>query len=137
MMDWDDVWVFGSWVPRRRDAVGAVTGVGLLLLIAAVHRRIVLTRGGAIPRKRWWLRVIGARLSTTGVLVVTLPLSLFVAWLDGWDTFRVLQPASADSCRVVVQESDSSDSRQFGEGLRLPLGHGTGAWSCPAMSPVA
>ncbi|WP_432573483.1 hypothetical protein [Kineococcus sp. SYSU DK005] len=108
-MGWDDVWVIGQWVPRRSNAVGALTGVGLLLLIAGTRWRIVLTRRGALPRSRHWVRVAGARVLTALVLIVALPLTVFVAWLDGWDAFHVLHPVSADGCRIVVEESDSFD----------------------------
>ncbi len=93
-LDWDGVWVIGSWVPRRIDAVGALSGAGLLLLLLAVHCKRVMARRGPLPRKRHRAQVIGARLMTVAVLLVALPLTAFVAFLDGWDAFHVLQPAA-------------------------------------------
>lgn len=108
-LDWDGVWVIGSWVPRRIDAVGAPSGAGLLLRLLAVHRKRVMARHGSPPREKHRARVSGARFMTVAVLLGA-PLTAFVAFLDGWDAFHVLQPASTGGCRVVVQESDSFDT---------------------------
>lgn len=109
-MSWNDVWVIGSWVPRRRSAVGALTGVGLLFLLASVRKGTALTRRGTPLHGKQLARVLAVRSLTTAALLVSLPLTLFVFWLDGWSALRVLNPESAGGCRIVSRESDSFDS---------------------------
>lgn len=103
--DWQDVWVVGSWVPRGLHVIGALLGVGVVSLIVGVGCRIVLADRGVARPRRHWVRKVGTGLVTAFVLIIPLPVTALVAWLDSSDHFTVLPERSATGCRLVVDEA--------------------------------
>jgi hypothetical protein len=105
---WPAVLVLGDRVTSAGDAAVALLGCGLLVgllsrVLAVVDRR--RGRGRSVPDAEGARRARSGRRLAVVLLVVGAGAGAAFSWaLDSGSTSAVLAPASANGCRVVVEE---------------------------------
>ena len=105
---WPAVLVLGDRVTSAGDAAVAVLGCGLLVgllsrVLVVVDRR--RGRGPSVPDAEGARRAGPGRRLAVALLVVGAGSAAAFSWaLDSGSTSAVLAPASANGCRVVVEE---------------------------------